>query len=69
MFGVIVWALFGILILRLGIKGLFSGELQLIGKAYSGKRGRILALFFLIVGVASFAFAFYRLLVFVPKQP
>ena len=67
MLGVVEWSLFGILVIRLGVKGLFSGDLQFLGKTYSGKQSKILALLLLATGVASFAFAFYRLLSFIPK--
>jgi hypothetical protein len=67
MFGVIIWSLFGILVIRLGVKGFFFGDLQFLGTTYSGKKGKILSFLLLIIGVACFAFAFYRLLFFIPK--
>ena len=67
MFGVIIWSLFGILVIRLGVKGFFSEDLHFLGKTYAGKQGKTLALFLLLIGVACFAFAFYRLLFFIPK--
>ena len=62
MLGIVLWCMFGFIVIRIGISGFTAQGVQIMGKVITGRRGRFVGALFIVLGLLAFAFSFYRLL-------
>lgn len=62
MLGIVLWCMFGFIVIRIGMRGFTAQGVQIMGKVITGRRSKFVGALFIVLGLLAFAFSFYRLL-------